>query len=546
MFDCILRRRISADLRATVRVSSFLVSDDQSINLTKLSTETMYGGATYRLSPSLSVEPLIGFVYDKQISQADKGITYLFSANLDTVDYNGYKTVFTGKWKYDQMIPRRQESRNAYFSIDKYFFENTNNFLNGFYTEARRDVYVPAEPSVRQEYGVAYNIETRTEEALGVTDTLRYGLARRMLFTLHGTAAGRQVSRAMRLTYTPDPTRSSLPTTVDELRLESSAQIDYRPGDNTRALLRLDYAERDEHHSLQNPGVASAAFPPLVHEEERKNNQSRRTGLAGSFSSAFSPDAGISLAAAATILRYDTPSEENDDDRDELRYVVSLAAHYRFNRYLTMRLTGDLNLMHLVYLASTRSASNTWNRIIRICDTVEYIPSDRFTTINQFEVLANYSVYDYEFSSAPIQSFAYRQFSFRDSSTLVLTNRISAGWFHYLKFYEQGEFRWDDFSERPVTYYEDKLYIATLRYKMHEGLLFSAGFRYFSQLRYSYKGAERFADRFLRSFGPLTGIQWALGSHANFSLNGWYERQHQDGEPDRLFTTMTMNLLIHI
>jgi hypothetical protein len=546
LFDIVLRRRISQNLKATVRGSSFLVSDDQSINLTKLSTETLYGGVTYRMLPSLSVEPLIGGVYDKQISQADKGISYLFTTNVDTLDYNGYKTTFAGRWRYDQMSPRRQESRNAFLSLDKTFFEDTRNFLTGYYSEARRDVYVPADPAVAREYDVTYNIESRTEENLGVTDTLRYGLGRGAVFTINGTAAGRQISRSMRLTYTPDPTRSTLPATVDELRLESVAQINYAFTDSTRALLRLDYAERDEHHSLQNPGVPSAVFPSLAQEEARKNNQSRRTSLAGSINSIFSPDAGMSLAASATILRYDTPSEENDDDRDELRYFMSLAAHCRLNRYLFVRLNGDMNLMHLVYLASTRSASNTWNRIIRLAPTVVYTPSDRFATTNQFEVLANYSVYDYEFSSSPIQSFAYRQFSFRDSSTIVVTGKISATWYHYLKFYEQGEFRWDDFSELPVTYYEDKLYIATIRFMMQEGLLFSAGFRYFSQLRYSYQGAERFADRFLRSFGPLTGIQWTPGSHATFSLNGWYERQHQNGEPDRTYTTMSMNIIIHI
>ncbi|HUN67062.1 MAG TPA: hypothetical protein VMW43_13300 [Bacteroidota bacterium] len=546
LFDLLLRETLTGDMRAVVHATSFLLSDDQSVNLSKLATETVYGGVSYRASPSLTVEPLIGFIADRQISPADEGITYSFSAAMDTTSYNGYRTSFTGLWRYDQMSPRRQETRNAGFVIDKTFFEQTRNYLSGFYNETRRDVYVPADPGVAQEYGVYYNIETRTESDLGVTDTLRYGLSRGVQFTLHGLADGTEVDRSMRYLYSPDPTRSPLPTTVNELRLESSAQLDYAPLDSTRGMIRIEYDERDEQHTLTNPGTSSPAFPSLLAEEERKNNQSRRTILAGNIASKFTAEAGATLSASASILRYDTPSLENDDDRDELRYLVSLTSYYRINRYLLFQLESDVTLMHLVYLASTRSASNTWNRVARLMPSLEYRPVDRFSTFNQFEVLANYTVYDYEFGSAPIQSFAYRQFSWQDSTALAVTGKIGASWFHNLKFYEQGEFQWDDFSERPVAYYEDKLYVATIWYAMHDGLLFSAGFRYFSQLRFSYKGADRFPDHFLRSVGPLTGIKWVVGSHTSFSIDGWYERQHQDGEPDQIFTTMTMNLFIHI
>ncbi len=544
--DLTLHQRLSSTLRLSTRASSFIVSDDRGINLGQLSTSNLYGGVEYRPLFRFALEPLIGVSFDKQLGESDRGISYLLSASLDTVDFSGYTTVVNGLWNYDQLIPRQRETRTLLISIDKPFFEETRNSLQGLYSHTRRDVYTPADAFTQQQYGVQHNIESRTEDIIGLIDTLGYSLGRQTVLSLRGTVAGREIGRQTRYLNTAAPSQSSLPTTIDEFRLESSALLSTVPLDGVRASVRFDYLERDERHTLDNPGLGPAVYTPLAQVEERKNNHSRRTGLNADLSIRFSRDHTLDLSGSGNLLRYDTPSLENDDDRDELWYVFEATTYHRISRSLTAQITADAHLMHLVYLNSTRSASNTWNRVLRLAPTLEYMPSSVLFSSNTFEVLANYTSYDFEFPSSPIQSFAYRQFSFHDSTRYRLTQRLSLLWMHHLKFYEQGQFRWDDFSELPVNYYEDKLYVVSARYQLNSGLLFSVGFRYFSQIRYNYLASERQVDRFLRSTGPSTEIAWTPAEQTSWSLQGWYERQRQTGATVQGYTTVTMTFQFHM
>ncbi len=545
-FSATLRRQMSDAFSLSGRASSLIVSDDRSINLGRISANTVYAGAEYRPFLRFSLEPMIGAAFDRQLDRTDQGISYLLNASLDTADFNGYTTLIDGSWNYDQLIPRKRETRTLVVSIGKPFMDQTRNALLGFYGHSRRDMYTPADAALQQLYGITQNIETRTEDITGLTDTLHYAVGRKALVSVLGTVAGRQIGRETRYLNSSAPSQSRLPTTIDEFRLESSARLWYAPADSVQTSLRFDYLERDERHTLRNAGFSQNAYASLSEAEERKNNHSRRTGLSGSVAVRFSPDHSLEVSGSGHLLRYDTPSEANDDDRDELWYVLGFSTFHRLLPSLTATLNADAHLMHLVYLKGSRSANNTWNRVIRLAPTFDYAPSGVFASSNTFEVLGNYTAYDYEFPSSPVRSFAYRHFVFHDSTSYALTGRLSVSWLHHLKFYEQGQFRWDDFSELPVSYYEDKLYVLSARYAMRPGLLFSLGFRYFSQLRYGYTGAERHIDRFLRSTGPSTEIAWNLSGHATWSIRGWYEHQRQTGEQVRGFTNLTMTFFVHM
>src|SRR5262249_10337383 len=151
------------------------------------------------------------------------------------------------------------------------------------------------------------------------------------------------------------------------------------------------------------------------------------------------------------------------------------------NRYLSLAFTADVNLTHLVYLFGERSADNTWNRIFRLAPRLDYHPSEAVSSLNVFEVLANYTSYDFEYPGSPIRSYAYRQYRLMDSTTIGITGRTRLSLFGHLRLYERGEFQWDSFAERPLNYFQDKTLIAAIYYTLKEGLLFSVGIRYFSQ-----------------------------------------------------------------
>lgn len=545
--DLTLKHRISPTIRGAMKLSSFVLSDDRSINLSSTSQQIFYGGIEYQPIPRFTVEPLLGLNFDKQVNTPDRGISYLLSVAADSIDYYGYVMRLGGKWQYDQLTPRRLETRHAGLFVDKTFIEQTQNSFQFLYDQTRRDIYIPADAAIQEQYNITHNIESRTENSFGVADVLDYAVSNRAVLSLQGAVLTREIGRTIQLKNTADPQKSAPGTTIDELRLESSAQLRYRPWDSSSTALRFEYSERDERHTLDlDDQNAVQSINASAHTEERKNNHSRRTLLTSNLEFGLSASHRIAVSGSANLLRYDTPSLENDDDRDELWYILNLSTFHRLGQYLILRLDADASLMHVVYVGASRSANNTWNRIVRLSPKLEYRPSRDFSTTNTFEVLANYTAYDFEFPSSAIRSFAYRQFSFIDSSSFALTSRLTLTWFNHLKLYEQGELLWDNFTERPVSYFEDKLFMGIIRYALGRGLHFSLGIRYFSQSRYGYQESEKHLERFLRSVGPITDISLVAGQRTSVIVKGWYEMQTQTGQPKRSFTNMNMTFVVNI
>ena len=367
------------------------------------------------------------------------------------------------------------------------------------------------------------------------------------MLTAAGSVVTRQIDRSIRYHSLVDPVHTQQNTGISEFRMEGLLRGDIRLSDALRTTLAFGYSERDEEHRLQPEStLRQFDIDSLRRIEERKNNLSRRTTVSASAAAAVSSSDTLELAGSGSILRYDTPSQDNTDDRDELWYVASLTTHHHPSRVLALHFTVDLSMTHLVYLFSQMSANNTWNRILRFAPKIDYAPLPQFRTENSFEVLANYTVYDFDYIASQTHSYVFRQFAFIDSSTIDLTHKLSLDAYTFLRFYERGELRWNDFAERPVDYFEDRTYIGTLRYAISHRLLFSLGIRYFSQMRYGFEGTDHVLVGSFRSLGPMGGIVLGVGSRSDLSLKGWYERQTQTGQPARGTTTLTMLLNVRI
>jgi hypothetical protein len=163
--------------------------------------------------------------------------------------------------------------------------------------------------------------------------------------------------------------------------------------------------------------------------------------------------------------------------------------------------------------------------------------------MNAFEVLANYTVYDFEQQAALVKSFSYRQFGFVDSSTVELSHRVALDFFCYIKLYERGQLKWSEFTERPENSFADQTFAAQLRFSPVPGAAFAVGLRYFSQSRYVYDQAAKRLSTFLRSFGPTCLLFWDMGMRGHISLHGWYEDRYQPDGSVRKLANMTLGFL---
>jgi hypothetical protein len=198
-----------------------------------------------------------------------------------------------------------------------------------------------------------------------------------------------------------------------------------------------------------------------------------------------------------------------------------------------------------VYLLKERSANNNINRVLRLYPRTTFRPVSWFSTINAFEVLANYTVYDFEQQAAQVRSFSYRQFAWVDSTRLEFTHRIGLDFFAYLKLYERGLLKWEDFSERTENAYVDQTLACQVRYSPTSGTVFGVGVRYFSQARYLFQDGVRQEDSFSSSVGPTCVIAWEIGLHSRMDFRGWYERRKYADGTERSLASMTMQLIVH-
>ena len=526
---------------------SFVLSDNQTIGISEASNHTFLGGIHYEFHPGFRIDPMVGVRFDNQSGEQDRGISYQVAAETDRFDFGGYRMKLFGKFSQDHLHPRHAESDTLTFHVNKVFFEETRNGFQAQFRRLRRDFYFPIDANLGEALKLRNNIESRTENVFSVVDTLYYKVSRKFTIGISGQIFDRSVEKEIRYRSITPPVDPLNDTEIEEFRLQGQVRLTYRFSERLFTGVRFGVSERDEHHRLRPiAGVERTIVDERSRQERRKDNTARRSTVAANLAWTISPSDTVLLSGSGGLLRYDTPSELNSDDRDELLFVFNATTFHTLSPYLRVRLSATVNLNHVVYVFAARSANNNWNRVWKLSPRIEYKPSDRLSTVNTFEVLANYTVYDFEEQVFSVRSFSFRQFAFIDSTLYRFTERLGVFFGVHVKLYERGELKWKEFVERPVNYFEDKTFAVQLRFMGGPRMYFSAGIRYFSQLRFVYSGRVRDLEKTVKSYGPTTTIVWTAGGRTQLSVNGWYEFQEQTGVPDRSIANVAMNLSVRL
>jgi hypothetical protein len=226
--------------------------------------------------------------------------------------------------------------------------------------------------------------------------------------------------------------------------------------------------------------------------------------------------------------------------------ALTLATTHRLTSALEVGVVLDGSFDHLVYLLSERSANNNTNRVLRLSPRTTWRPVPWCTSLNAFEVLANYTVYDFEQELPSVKSFSYRQFGWLDSTSVELTHRLGCDFFAYWKTYERGQLEWAQFKELPQSSADELTYAFQVRAMPAERTVFAVGIRYYGLTRYTNTAGIRQVDSFLNSVGPTSQVSWSPGPHSRIDFQGWYERQRQPDGTSRSLASMTLNLSVNL
>jgi len=536
-------RNINSCLDVDAEASSFVLSDNQSLGVSNAALHSGLVGVSVRPVPQWSVSPLLGFRYDRQENEADKGWNYKLSSELDTIDADGYETAASMRLNESNLSPRYYRNNAAQIFFQKDFLEGSLDSLRFQWSDNRWDFYVPADSLVQREFGTASNIRSRVDEIVNVTNSLHYGVGNRISAVVQTLFENRSIGNTYRYKSLAQPLDIPYDVTVQEQRLEGGIDLRYQDFGAMIATVGIRFAERDEKHVLQKiDGVDKDIQENKSEQEQRLDNVARRTALRGSLLLPVSSNDFVSFESSAGILRYDTPDSLNTDDRDELLINAAGRETHRWNDYLESGLELEATLSHIVYLFSDRSANNNWNRVFRLSPTLTYTPSSNMRMVNAFEVLANYTVFDYELIVPTVRSYSYRQFAFLDTTSYDMSTSIGVDFFFQLRLYERGELQWKEFSERPQQYFREATFSPAVRYTIERKLVCAVGFRSFAQNRFRYDNGERVSDGNLLCYGPTTSIILTLSPSSRIEIQGWKEFQQETNLPTREVSNVTMSV----
>lgn len=487
-------------------------SDDRTFQLKGSSSNMAYISSLYEaLWGGSQVYSVLnaGYKVESQFEELDKGPS--FSGDFNIYNLNLSDFLIDGKLKlgYESLDPRKKNMAYTHLYIARPFENNlARNEFDGIFSRIRKDFYFPADQNSKQQFGINSNIEKRVETIFRVYNRFDYTISKNIALVFNLSPNYRRVTKENEyIPVTPTLQPSIYDTDIQELSLSGDIALNFQ-------LKKVDfqvkayYSERDEKHFLINSSRVTSNFVRIIEENEAtKNNHSSIFKLNTNVYYNVNLMNRFEFSGYASVLKYDTQSRINYDDRDELGFLVYFA--HRFNNLsnLVLVTSVDLNLYHTVYIFSQRSSNNNWNRVLRFTSKSFFEPGENFRNVGTFSVLANYTVYDFQDVVSSVRSFSFRQVSLKDSMIVKFSKHFGTDIYGEIKFYERGELNWSEFTQRPVNYFEDKIINSELNYFFNKFVTISAGYRFFEQRRYNYIAGERVFENFVRTTGPFAALK---------------------------------------
>lgn len=524
-----------------ISANSNIVSDDRQLAINRAAINQAVLFSKLKVSSNILFVPYGGFSDNRQVSENDFGPIYGIEALGKNLEFTDFEVSSAFRFENEDISPRKNLLRLFNINVINPFNPDFSNLIQTQFTQSRKDFYFPADSIVSSRFNVNNNIEGRTETVFFLQDRLTYNSFFNVFeMELAGRINLRNIDRDTRYRSIEDQKPSLFDTQVDEFIIGLESSIYYNT-EFANAIIRLNYSERDEKHITKRfEGNNENFYEQRSELEASKNNNSSRATISLSGNINISRSDLFSLSIFHSKLKYDTPSPNNDDDRDELLTIMRLRYLKYFTPFFQAYINAEGTLSHAVYLFASRSANNNINRVLRLAMGGHYTGA-KLSSLNNFEVSANYTVYDFEDIASNLRSISFRQFTATDSTQYKFNKIVSFILTAYVKLTDQGELDWSEFAERPKRYLQEVSGNPKIGFSFNNAF-FAFGLRYFSLRTFNYKEKERIPDTRFLSIGPLFEI--LIGSNSLYlRLNSWYEfiSVNDAADKERLNLILAMN-----
>jgi len=451
-FNLTSKYRFSNNSNVGILVNSSILSDDRNILLNESSINYLTLFSEFNFSSNFLFSPYGGYTSNKQLGETDTGPVYGFEGLTDNLSYPGFNISTVFRFRNEDILPRRNLFRYFNLSVTNPFNPSVTNTIGGRYSSTRKDFYFPADSVTSAAFDIMNNIESRTESIFLAEDRLRYNdFFGNVDFEILGGVNWRTINRDKRYQAAERQSPAVFNTKIEELILSLESSLYYNSSffDLT---LNFNLAERDEKH-LTKPftEVDEIFYLQRSELEARKNNNSIKATIAFTGNFKLSRTDKIILSLYHNKLRYDTPSPDNDDDRDEILTILRLSYSKDLSPFFQTFINANATINPVVYLFASRSSNNNVNRVLRL-SVGGYYRGANVSSLNTFEISANYTVFDFEDINSNLRSFSFRQFTATDSSRIKLSKRFALVITGYIKLSENADLNWGEFTVRPTRF----------------------------------------------------------------------------------------------
>lgn len=521
-FSATTNYKISKNFKFGIGVQYRTLSDNRAIEINKDENVFYYSNFDYKPGNNFYINSKIGIRNEEQIGEKNTGLGGILSSEFN--GFNLYNFISDGNLNlsYDKLTQKTNYSIEFNTNVFKRFTERSeNNTIIRFY-DRRSDFYIPATGSIIGSYNIKNNIQSRIESYIYVEDKLKYGISDHLNFNILGAYTAKFIDS--RYEYIPSSQNIVLENIynakVSENGFQAGTNLEFSTK-NYSAKIWMLYSERVEQHNPADIGeFPSSIIRELERLEKDKDNNSKNTSLVLEASANITNTHLFRFSGSSSILKYDTDSKDNYDDRDELNSILNISHKYSNLRNFILETTFEYNMSTLSYLFKEKSSNNNTNKIYRLTSRSVFNPAVSLSTKNSLQVLANYTVYKFEDIVSKIQSFSFRQLTIADTTNYNFSRNIFFDFFGIMKIYEQGAYNEKEFSERPLAYFDDRKLNAFLGYKLTENLIFSFGFAHFIQRQYIYDSGIRYLRRAISNYGPIGKIQFYFKNNSKIEVTG--------------------------
>ncbi len=507
---------LGSGIEAIVRQGWIVSRDSRSIGLSELSRLNVAGGLRYTPREEVSVEVIAGIERSSQLGVTAVGPVAGVVGRINQLDVDQWLISADGIADWQRLDAQRRNSDvEIRSSIVRALSEGSTLRLSVESVNLGREFFTTlTQQSV-------LDVEQRSERRLGATADITYAVTDALSMNLRSSLTSGAVDRsyaspvaALPLSFVERQLRELVVDIEGYLTVVTSAFTITGGG---------SIYQRSELNGVQNiHGANDADLQAVRIQELQRDNQTLRTRLYGAATWLMTPRDTLRAEVTGWLVRYDTPSATNDDDRDELATVATLSYGTRLSPSLRMNISLSGQYLHLVFLRATRSALNNVNRVLRLSPSFEYETAN-VRLQPQFEILANYTVYDYEGNGSSVRSFSFRQLSYRDSIRVRLTPSLSVEAPLLFRYFERATFIWNDFAERPETGNLEYLAKVLIFSAPSQTWSVGAGVRVYTLEQQSL--LQGGLNGSTKSIGPEMAFRYTTAGGSTLMLSGWYEFQ---------------------